>query len=85
MITIYTKENCPACFAAKRFFEKKGVEFEVVDFDEESIAKFKAMSLTSAPVVECRTEKGRLMRAHGGSIHIWKKMVDAIEADGQEG
>lgn len=84
MITIHEKPDCIACRAAKMFFKSREVPFEVVPLTEETTAKFVAMSLQAAPVVECRTPSGKLTRCAGGSIHLWKQMVNAIRAE-QEG
>jgi len=35
MITVYGKNNCPSCTAAKALLESKGVEFTYVNCDED--------------------------------------------------
>lgn len=39
MITVYTKNNCQACNATKRFLNKREVGFDVVNVDEDSAAR----------------------------------------------
>ena len=31
MVTVYTTDNCPACFATKLALKKRGIAFEQVD------------------------------------------------------
>lgn len=81
MITIYTKPDCVACDAAKKYFTKKGVPFTEEPLNDKNTAKFINMSLKAAPIVECTTNSGRIIRASGGSVHMWGYIVKALEED----
>lgn len=39
MITVYSKNNCPFCDRAKALLENKGVEFKVVNIEDEPDAR----------------------------------------------
>lgn len=39
MVTVYTKNNCQACNATKRFLNKQNVDFSVVNVDEDFAAR----------------------------------------------
>lgn len=81
MITIYTKPDCVACDSAKKFFTKKGVPFTEEPLTKESTAKFVNDGMRAAPIVECHTKSGRTIHASGGSVHLWKYIVEALEED----
>lgn len=53
MIKIYTKEDCIQCLATKSFLDKGGVEYEVIDLDNEPdrVEEVKEMGYKSIPVV----------------------------------
>lgn len=39
MITVYSKNNCPFCDRAKALLENKGVEYKVVNIEDEPDAR----------------------------------------------
>lgn len=39
MITVYSKNNCPFCDRAKALLENKGVEFKVINIENEPDAR----------------------------------------------
>ena len=39
MLTIYSKNNCPFCDRAKSLAESKGVQYNVINVDEDPAAK----------------------------------------------
>lgn len=39
MLTVYSKNNCPFCDKAKHLLERKGIEFDVVNIDEDPDAR----------------------------------------------
>ena len=39
MITVYSKNNCPFCDRAKALLENKGVEFKVINIENEPNAR----------------------------------------------
>lgn len=53
-VTVYTVPNCTGCIATKRWLDKRGVSFEVVDLAADSVSRERLAGLgfTSAPVVE---------------------------------
>ena len=51
--TVYTKPNCPQCFATKRALTKAGIAFAEVDLtqDEDALREVKDRGFQQAPVV----------------------------------
>lgn len=51
--TIYTKPDCPACDATKKYFSKYGVEYVSVDITEndEALNLIKSLGYNYTPVV----------------------------------
>ena len=45
-VTIYTKEGCPYCEAAKKYYNDEGVAFEEIDVHQAPGAKEKVLELT---------------------------------------
>lgn len=45
-VTIYTKEGCPYCAAAKKHYTEQGVAFDEIDVFAEAGAKEKVLELT---------------------------------------
>ena len=45
-VTIYTKEGCPYCAAAKKHYTEQGVAFDEIDVNAEAGAKEKVLDLT---------------------------------------
>lgn len=39
MITVYSKNNCPFCDRAKALLESKGIEFKIVNIQDEPNAR----------------------------------------------
>ena len=58
-ITIYTQPKCVQCDSTKRFLDKNGVAYSVVDLTADATAyqQVREMGFTSAPVVITDTEK----------------------------
>lgn len=52
-ITIYSKPNCPACFATIRAMTRRGLDFQTIDLtgDPAALAMVKSMGHQTAPVV----------------------------------
>ncbi|WP_229115872.1 glutaredoxin family protein [Parenemella sanctibonifatiensis] len=55
-VTLYTKSDCPGCFATKRALDKAGVEYDEVNLEEhpELLAQFKRQGMMQAPIVETK-------------------------------
>lgn len=53
MVTVYSKKNCPQCEATYRAFDRKGIEYAVVDIeqDAEALAMVRGLGYLQAPVV----------------------------------
>jgi len=52
-VTVYTLPVCPQCVRTKKLLEREGIEYDVVDLQEDpaAAAKFKAEGLLQAPIV----------------------------------
>ena len=46
MITIYSTNTCPSCIAAKRFFDDKGLEYKIINIEEENISRQKMATMS---------------------------------------
>lgn len=53
-VTVYTIPNCTGCVATKRWLDKRGVGYDVVDLTEDAACRERLTGLgfTAAPVVE---------------------------------
>jgi len=52
-VTVYTKSNCVQCEQTKKQFDKLGIEYSVVNLEEnlEKLEEFKERGLMAAPIV----------------------------------
>lgn len=52
-VTIYSKENCGNCVAAKMYFKGRGVSFKeiAVDQDKEALDKLRAKGVRALPFI----------------------------------
>lgn len=52
-VTVYSKPNCVACDATKRYLTDKGIEFDVVDVmaDEQASQHVKDLGAQGMPVI----------------------------------
>lgn len=52
-VVVYSKPNCMQCEQTKKWLEKKGIEFSVVDMsvDADALEKMKQLGYRQAPVV----------------------------------
>lgn len=59
-VTVYSKKNCVACNQTYKAFDRKGVNYNVIDItaDEEAYAKVKSLGYMQAPVVIVSKEDG---------------------------
>ena len=46
MITIYSTNTCPSCIAAKRFFDDKGLEYNIINIEEKNISREEMASIS---------------------------------------
>ena len=46
MITIYSTNTCSSCVAAKRFFDDKGLEYKIINIEEENISREEMASMS---------------------------------------
>ncbi|WP_422117760.1 glutaredoxin family protein [Brachybacterium sp. UNK5269] len=55
-VTLYTKSDCPGCFATKRALHKAGVEYDEINLEQhpELLAQFKRQGMMQAPIVETK-------------------------------
>jgi glutaredoxin-like protein NrdH len=74
-VTVYTKSNCVQCDQTKKQFDKHGVEYNVVNLEEnlEKLEEFKERGLMSAPIVTTDVKEWsgfRLDKIEGLARHI---------------
>ena len=52
-ITLYSKPACPQCKATKRYLDKAGLEYEIVDLsqDAKALEYVSSLGYSAAPVV----------------------------------
>ena len=66
-VTIYTKDGCPYCAAAKQHYEEKGIPFEEIDIYDTPGAKDKVVELTGGKrIVPVIVEDGNVQAGFGG-------------------
>lgn len=66
-VTIYTKQGCPYCAAAKKHYNDQGTTFEEIDVNEVAGAKEKVIELTGGQrIVPVIIEDGELKIGFGG-------------------
>jgi len=66
-VTIYTKEGCPYCAAAKQHYTEKGIDFKEVDIYETPAAKDEVLRLTGGKrIVPVIVEDGKVTAGFGG-------------------
>lgn len=52
-VTVFTTPNCVQCMQTKRYLDREGVSYDVVDLSQhpEQVEQFKAQGLLAAPIV----------------------------------
>jgi glutaredoxin len=66
-VTIYTKEGCPYCAAAKEHYTGQGISFEEIDIYSTPGAKDKVVELTGGEkIVPVIVENGKVTTGFGG-------------------
>ncbi|UCE24064.1 MAG: glutaredoxin family protein [Candidatus Zixiibacteriota bacterium] len=66
-ITIYIKQDCPYCAAAKQHYTDQGKDFEEVDINATPGAKDKVLELTGGQrIVPVIVEDGKVTAGFGG-------------------
>ena len=66
-VTIYTKEGCPYCAAAKKHYTDKGIEFTEIDVNATAGAKEKVLELSDGQsIVPVIVDKGEVTVGFGG-------------------
>jgi glutaredoxin 3 len=66
-VTIYTKEGCPYCAAAKQHYSDEGIAFEEIDVRQAPGAKEKVLELTGGQrIVPVIVERGEVKVGFGG-------------------
>ena len=66
-VTIYTKEGCPYCAAAKQHYADQGVAFKEIDIYATPGAKEKVLELTGGErIVPVIVENGKVQAGFGG-------------------
>ena len=71
-ITVFHQPNCQPCRLTMKMLDKLGATYVSHPLDdgsleaEQAILNAKALGLTSAPIVEVRTESGTLVRTLSG-------------------
>ncbi len=66
-VTIYTKEGCPYCAAAKKFYTDNGTEYTEIDVHKTDGAKEKVLELSGGQsIVPVIVENGEVKLGFGG-------------------
>ncbi len=66
-VTIYTKDGCPYCAAAKKHYTDEGVDFEEINIYQRPEAKDKILELTDGQrIVPVIVDKGEVKLGFGG-------------------
>jgi len=66
-VIIYTKDGCPYCAAAKKYYTEQGIVFEEINIHRTSGAKEKVLQLTKGQqIVPVIIEKGEVKIGFGG-------------------
>lgn len=73
-VTVYTKPQCVQCDQTKKYLDRNGIEYAVVDLmeDADALKEVTAMGFASAPVVVTDTDQWSGFKLH--------KLVDLVEA-----
>lgn len=66
-VTIYTKDGCPYCAAAKKYYTDNGIEFSEIDVFKTEGAKEKVLELSNGQsIVPVIVENGEVKLGFGG-------------------
>ena len=66
-VTIYTKEGCPYCSAAKKHYEEQGTSFKEIDIYDTPGAQDEVVKLTGGQrIVPVIVEGGKVTAGFGG-------------------
>ncbi|NOY89166.1 MAG: glutaredoxin family protein [FCB group bacterium] len=66
-VTIYTKDGCPYCAAAKKHYNEQGIIFEEINIYRTPEAKEKVLALTKGQeIVPVIVENGEVKIGFGG-------------------
>ena len=66
-VTIYTKEGCPYCAAAKKHYTDSGIEFTEIDVFKTDGAKKKVLELSDGQaIVPLIIDNGEIKLGFGG-------------------
>jgi len=66
-VTIYTKDGCPYCAAAKKHYNENGIPFEEINIYRTPEAKEKVLKLTKGQeIVPVIVENGEVKIGFGG-------------------
>lgn len=66
-VTIYTKDGCPYCAAAKKHYTDEGVAFKEINIHQHPEAKDKILELTEGKsIVPVIVEDGKVTAGFGG-------------------
>ena len=66
-VTIYTKEDCPYCAAAKKHYTDQGIVYKEIDIHATEGAKEKVLELTGGErIVPVIVEDGKVTAGFGG-------------------
>ncbi|HWR81702.1 MAG TPA: glutaredoxin family protein [Candidatus Deferrimicrobium sp.] len=66
-VTIYTKDGCPYCAAAKKYYSEQGVSFQEINIHQTPGAQQKVLELTKGEkIVPVIVDKGEVKIGFGG-------------------
>ena len=66
-VTIYSKDGCPYCAAAKKHYTEQGISFKEIDIYDTPAAKDEIVKLTGGKrIVPVIVEDGKVTAGFGG-------------------
>ena len=66
-VTIYTKDGCPYCAAAKKHYTDNGIEYKEIDIHKVETAQGELLELSGGQrIVPVIVEKGEIKLGFGG-------------------
>ena len=68
MIKVYTQKTCGQCRAVKMLLDKKGIEYEVVDVNDDNMNDMKSQGIIHTPTLDIDGQK-----------YVGKPMMDKIK------
>ena len=81
LLTIYSTEWCPDCWAAKRVLDAKGITYNEIDIDQNRDAVDLIIAARGKRVVPTLEYKGRFMDGNRFNQERFEKELEELLAD----